>query len=232
MTLHLFLDFDGTISSNDVGDELISTFGDFETLMRQLLDGQLTVAGYYRRAAASFGAAATPAEVEAFARTQPLDPGLGPLVRWCREVGIPVTVVSDGFDVYITPMLGSIGMTDLVSVRCNHLTFDGQAWTPEFPGASEACRCFCASCKRDVILDRTTSDDVVVYVGDGQSDACAVRYADIVFAKDTLAESCTREGIPFQPYESLTQVLGELQRRVASGDLGSRPEAALARQRA
>ena len=229
MEVHLFIDFDGTISVNDVGDELISTFGDFATLMRQLLDGHLTVAEYYRRAAASFAATATPATVDAFARTQPLDPGLGPLVRWCREVGIPVTVVSDGFDVYIAPMLRRAGMTDLVSVRCNHLTFDGQAWTPEFPGASEACRCFCASCKRDVILDRTTSDDVVVYVGDGQSDACAVRYADIVFAKDTLAESCTREGIPFHAYETLGEVLGVLQRRVAAGDVSTRRDAALAR---
>jgi 2,3-diketo-5-methylthio-1-phosphopentane phosphatase len=232
MTLHLFLDFDGTISLNDVGDELISTFGDFQTLMRQLLDGHLTVAEYYRRAAASFGATATPATVEAYARTQPLDPGFPPLVRWCREVGIPVTVVSDGFDVYITPMLGSIGMTDLVEVRCNRLSWHDNVWTPVFPGASEACRCFCASCKRNVILSEASPEAVVVYVGDGLSDGCAVRYADIVFAKDTLAESCTREGIPFHAYETLGEVLGVLQRRVASGDLRSRPEAVLARRRA
>jgi 2-hydroxy-3-keto-5-methylthiopentenyl-1-phosphate phosphatase len=123
-------------------------------------------------------------------------------------------------------------MTDLVEVRCNRLSWHDNVWTPVFPGASEACRCFCASCKRNVILSEASPEAVVVYVGDGLSDGCAVRYADIVFAKDTLAESCTREGIPFHAYETLGEVLGVLQRRVASGDLRSRPEAVLARRRA
>ncbi len=232
MRVHLFIDFDGTISINDVGDELISSFGDFQPLIRQLLDGRITVAEYYRRAASSFSAGATPEAVHAFALTQQLDQGIGPLVRWCKSHDIPVTVVSDGFDVYIRPLLTEAGLIDAVSLRSNQLTFEGGSWTPSFPGASESCSCFCASCKRNVILGGIADDDVVVYIGDGLSDTCAVRYADVVFAKGTLAASCTEEGIPHHPYRSLTEVLIILQRRMAQSDFPRRRQAILARKRA
>lgn len=231
MRIHVFLDFDGTISMDDVGDELVSTFGDFSTLSL-LLDGQISVAEYYHRAAASFSAETTPEAVTAFALSQPLDPGIGPLVRWCREHEMPVKVVSDGFDVYIRPLLAQSGIINDVAIHCNQLKFEGGRWTPTFPAASESCSCFCASCKRNVVLQYVADDDIVVYAGDGRSDACAVRFADIVFAKGTLAAACTAEGIPHHTYRSLTEVLIILQRRLAEKDFPPRRQAVLARKRA
>ncbi|HBB26256.1 MAG TPA: hypothetical protein DCZ59_08330 [Bacteroidetes bacterium] len=232
MRVHVFLDFDGTISVNDIGDELISTFGSFEPLHRLLLDRQITVAEYYRRAAASFTHDALPETVSAFALTQHLDPGIGPLVEWCRANNVPVTVVSDGFDVYIQPLLTEAGVIDEVAIHSNHLRYEGGSWIPSFPAASESCSCFCASCKRNVVLSRIADDDVVVYVGDGLSDTCAVRFADVVFAKGTLAASCREEGIPHHTYRSLTEVLIILQRRHAENDFPRRRQAVLARKRA
>lgn len=232
MRVLVFLDFDGTISMDDVGDELISTYGDFEPLMRELLGGQISVAEYYRRAAASFSSEATPQSVTAFALSQQLDPGIGPLVHWCRDNNMPVKVVSDGFDVYIRPLLSKSGIIDDVTIHSNQLRYEGGKWTPAFPAASESCSCFCASCKRNVVLQYVADDDIVVYAGDGMSDACAVRFADIVFAKGTLAASCTAEGIPHHTYRSLTEVLIILQRRLAEGDFPRRRQAVLARKRA
>lgn len=232
MRVHVFLDFDGTISIDDVGDELMSTFGDFAPLMHMLLGGQISVAEYYRRAAASFSSEATPESVTVFALSRQLDPGIGPLVQWCRANNMPVKVVSDGFDVYIRPLLAESGIIDNVTIHSNQLRYEGGKWTPSFPAASESCSCFCASCKRNVILSAIGDDDVVIYVGDGLSDACAVRYADVVFAKGTLAASCTEEGIPHHTYRSLTEVLIILQRRMKDNDFPRRRQARLARKRA
>lgn len=232
MTVRLFIDFDGTISIGDVGDALVQTFGAFEPLHSDLLAGRYTVAEYYRHAAASFSPEATSSAVSDFVASRQLDSGLVPLFRWCGEQSIPITVVSDGFDVYIKPLLERAGVLDHVELACNHLQHEGGRWTPSFPGASESCTCFCASCKRNALLTRAADDDIIVYVGDGRSDACAVRFADIVFAKDTLAASCTAEGIPHHPYRSLMEVLIVLQRRVQEQDFPRRRQAQLARKRA
>jgi 2-hydroxy-3-keto-5-methylthiopentenyl-1-phosphate phosphatase len=114
MRLHLFLDFDGTISIGDVGDKLVGTFGSFDLLHDELLSGEFTVAEYYRRAIRSFTSEATPDAVEVFANSQHLDAGLVPLLEWSRAHSIPATVVSDGFDVYIRPLLKrELGEVDL-----------------------------------------------------------------------------------------------------------------------
>jgi 2,3-diketo-5-methylthio-1-phosphopentane phosphatase len=232
MRLHLFLDFDGTISIGDVGDKLVGTFGSFDLLHDELLSGEFTVAEYYRRAIRSFTSEATPDAVEAFATSQQLDAGLVPLLEWSRAHSIPATVVSDGFDVYIRPLLKrELGEVDL-PIASNTLSYEGGSWTPSFPGASESCTCFCASCKRNVILSKIDDDDIVIYVGDGLSDVCAVRNADVVFAKGTLAASCTEEGIPHHTYRSLTEVLIILQRRMKDNDFPRRRQARLARKRA
>jgi 2,3-diketo-5-methylthio-1-phosphopentane phosphatase len=170
--------------------------------------------------------------MEEFVQRQEIDAGLAPLLAWSREHSIPATVVSDGFDVYIRPLLKRELGDAAIPIASNTLSYEGGLWKPAFPGASESCSCFCASCKRNVILSAIGDDDVVIYVGDGLSDACAVRYADVVFAKGTLAASCTEEGIPHHTYRSLTEVLIILQRRMRDNDFPRRRQARLARKRA
>jgi 2-hydroxy-3-keto-5-methylthiopentenyl-1-phosphate phosphatase len=54
---------------------------------------------------------------------------------------------------------------------------------------------------------------VVVHIGNGRvSDLCACRTADVVFAKDTLAEELTRQGVGYEPFETLHEVVEGLER--------------------
>ena len=41
----------------------------------------------------------------------------------------------------------------------------------------------CANCKRNHLLTKSGDESVIVYIGNGSSDQCPSRYADIVFAK-------------------------------------------------
>lgn len=232
MATHLFLDFDGTISIGDIGDKLFQTFGSFEPVHSQLMAGEFSVAEYYRRSVALIATNNTPSTLEVFANEQSIDPGFVPLVTWSKRAGIDVTIVSDGFDVYIEPLLQESGQRDSVDVSCNHLVWNGTAFAPTFPGASESCTCFCASCKRNAVITRLGDNDIAVYVGDGRSDSCAVEYADVVFAKGTLAAECTRKGIPHHPYRTLSEVMIILQEKVGKGALRTRRQAVLARKRA
>ena len=49
-----------------------------------------------------------------------------------------------------------------------------------------------------------------IYIGDGRSDLCAARKADVVFAKRALARCLTAEGRAFLPFDTLADVRGAL----------------------
>lgn len=232
-SIRLFIDFDGTVTTIDTGDAFFRHFGEFEPIHSQLLNGEFSVGEYYIRSVALLSNKTTPQAIREFALAQPVDACMRELLDVCRRYNVDVTVVSDGFDAYITPILEHAGL-DYLNVRCNRLIFDSvtHTWTPTFPGASDSCSCFCASCKRNVLLASSAPNDVIVYVGDGRSDRCAAEHADVVFAKDNLRSWCSNNGIPHHPFHSLRDVCRILERRLRTNDLRARKQAELARKRA
>jgi 2-hydroxy-3-keto-5-methylthiopentenyl-1-phosphate phosphatase len=52
-----------------------------------------------------------------------------------------------------------------------------------------------------------------VHVGNGRvSDLCGALAADVVFAKDTLAEELAAQGVAFEPFATLRDVVAGLDR--------------------
>ena len=51
-----------------------------------------------------------------------------------------------------------------------------------------------------------------VFVGDGISDRCAVKEADLVLAKDVLRDWCREHGYPYEPVENFRDVLQHIRR--------------------
>ena len=98
-----------------------------------------------------------------------------------------------------------------------------------FPYADAGCG-VCACCKRNVMLTRAGDEDVIVYVGEGFSDQCPVRYADIVFAKDALQAFCQRENISYYLYETFADVVARLSELSARKRLRKRHRAELLRR--
>lgn len=229
--VRLFIDFDGTITTTDVGDELFRTFGALEPAHSELMSGKMSVAQYYILACSTLRSDCTPETLDAFARSQEVDANFVSLLDWCRASGIDVTVVSDGFDAYIIPILTAANVMPL-NVHCNRLSYSNSRWTPTFPMASESCQCFCASCKRNVLLQDAAPADVIVYVGDGLSDTCAAEHADVVFAKGALAAHCATNGVAHHQFHTLFDVLAILQARHRKGDFRPRLQAERMRKRA
>ena len=109
LRIHVVLDFDGTITVRDTGDDLFRTFGEFEPIHSQLLAGEMSVREYYKASAQRLRAGLQPAEINDFALSREVDPGFAALVDLCRDNGAHVIVASDGFDAYISPLLESVG---------------------------------------------------------------------------------------------------------------------------
>ncbi len=227
--VRVFIDFDGTITRNDVGNEFFKAHDAFEPAYSELESGSISVAEFYRRACTKLPPNLSGADIATFSSTQAVDTGLTSLVDWCHAHNISISVVSDGFVNYIAPILEPMGIRN-VDVFANVL--DAVTLRPSFPNASESCQCYCASCKRNIVITHSALDDVLVYIGDGLSDTCAASHCDVIFAKTELAAYCTAERIPHHPWRHLSDVQRILEQYHRLGNFRPRRQAVLARKRA
>jgi len=208
----IFIDFDGTITKNDVGDVLFEKFGGAicQSYIADYRRGIISATSCFRLESEACG------EIEAsqfdeFIRKQEIDSSVKDFFLFCEKSGFECCIVSDGMDYYIEKILKNHGI-QRVPFCSNHLELipcgrDGMITLGlSFPYTDEECdRCAC--CKRNIMLTRSADEDFIVYVGEGYSDRCPVRYADVVFAKDELLRFCRQEKIPHTEYGSFSDVL-------------------------
>ncbi len=214
--IKVYCDFDGTVAVNDVGDDFFRTFGDgsVEKIWQELRDGKITPRECYEKEFGVLRPIHEP-EMEAFLARQTVDPGFAGFFAFCEANGIACRIVSDGFDYYIGRILARYGLerVPFISNRLGCVT-DGQngelRFSPSYPYTDSECS-GCANCKRNHILTESGDDDIIVYVGDGFSDRCPVRYADVVFAKGQLVKYCQDRNITYHTYSTFADV----QRRLA-----------------
>ncbi|MFW5663076.1 MAG: MtnX-like HAD-IB family phosphatase [Bacteroidota bacterium] len=202
--IEVFCDFDGTITKEDIGDKLFKVFGEFQPWNRKLIEREIDISEYWHILCRSLGSF-EPEKVRSFALEQEVDAYFRPFAEWCEESGLNMRIVSDGFGSYIRPILEREGLGHL-PVYCNEMVFSGSNVLPVFPGASESCECFCASCKRNTVLTKAEPDSVLVFIGDGYSDYCAAEHCDIIFAKKNLAAYCNEHRIPHYPFHTFFEV--------------------------
>lgn len=231
LTYTVYTDFDGTIAVKDIGDHMFAEFGDmrvcidsFESYRR----GDITARQCWEQGFRTLRPV-TRDQFGAFAAAQSIDPHFRPFVDYCSAKKIPVTILSDGFDAYIEPVLSKEWL-DWLPRFTNSMKFhpDGTV-TPEFPYTDADCT-LCANCKRNHLLTGSGDDQVIVYIGDGISDRCPVRYADVVFAKDALVGFCEAENITYHRFTSFADVLKKFSAMVETTKPKKRRTAELARK--
>src|SRR5690242_14545399 len=199
----VFLDFDGTISSADIGVHLLERLG---------AEGWRAVDEEF--AAGVIGSRVClldewdllepdEARMREIAREVPLDPDFAPLVEDLTAAGAEVAIVSDGFGFYVRDACLRAG----VDVRVYTNAVDWETGRLGFPHEDRCCPCTsCGVCKQAPIKDAARRGLTTVLVGDGTSDRKAALLADVVFAKGALARWCAGAGVPYLAFDSLEQV--------------------------
>ena len=208
--LHIFTDFDGTITQTDTlvflaerlggGTQMVTAIG---RLIREgkiaLRDG---IAAEMRSIRAPFSEALTLLDNEVS-----LDATFLPFAAWCRERSTPLTILSAGFHEIIKHFLGAHSL-EHVEVLANRLIPDERTgWRCEFRDSSE----FGHDKARRIVTARKKGAKVC-FIGDGLSDRSSAEVADQVFAKHGLADYCRERKIAFLPFETFDDVrrrLGE-----------------------
>lgn len=227
--MRLFADFDGTVSPTDIGDALLRRFCGERTYHAVLADwraGRLTAPQCYQRLFDAIPTL-TEAALAEFLAAYEIDASFVRFARWCERNGYSLVILSDGFDVYIEPMLRRAGVE--VEYRANRLRLTDASPIPEFPYYDPSCPQL-ANNKRNHMLLGAQDDDLLVYIGDGHSDFDAASYADLVFARGALEGWCQEQNITFRRFYSFVTVQDVLSTLIDQGKLRPRKRARVLRQ--
>jgi 2,3-diketo-5-methylthio-1-phosphopentane phosphatase len=179
-TTSLILDFDGTITHADVGDEICDRFADprWRELDERWERKEIALPDAQRE---MWALVAAPAEaILAYAHEiGRIRPGLDALLD--AAAGFELVLASGGFDFYIEAILGA-RLGRFAAVYCNRGVLGGGGVQVSFPlRASLGCE-LCAVCKGRICAERRRAGRRVIFVGDGTSDRCAIGQADELWA--------------------------------------------------
>ena len=122
-------------------------------------------------------------------------------------------IVSDGLDFYIDAILKKNNIEDIEFFSNVTVFRDDDKLSIEFPRMNDECE-KCGTCKKGVLRDYRSKYDRVIYVGNGYSDVCPAKDADLVFAKEVLYEKCREDGTPCVHYENFRDILNYLDEAV------------------
>jgi 2,3-diketo-5-methylthio-1-phosphopentane phosphatase len=203
--IRVFCDFDGTISARDVGATVFNHLsahknsGTVKLWINQKIDSReclLRECAYLK---------ASREEILAEVAKIDLMGGFKEFAELMKTANIPMHVVSDGLDFYISAFLQRFGLGDL-DVHCNHAHFINGALHPSFPYFVDGCG-LCGTCKGERIRSLSSEGELCVYIGDGFSDRCAVGEADLLFARDDLVSVAREKGVDWIDYDDFFDVI-------------------------
>jgi 2-hydroxy-3-keto-5-methylthiopentenyl-1-phosphate phosphatase len=207
VSYQVWLDFDGTITRQDVIDELLGRYSINDSWKavehrwqdgligsRQCLEEQLDVVRISQ------------GELDNLLNGIELDKGIFSLLLLLSEFEVPAAILSDGIDVFIRSILQRQGIHN-IPIRSNTMVRSGSGIKFCCPYSNPECDCKAAHCKCASIKAIGDPGRKSIYIGDGLSDLCAAQKADLVFAKGALAESLEKRGIKFIRYSNLNEVV-------------------------
>ncbi|MDD5362943.1 MAG: HAD-IB family phosphatase [Ignavibacteria bacterium] len=228
-TLKIFCDFDGTVTKKDVWVDALGKFikddGKFADVCKDFEEGRITSRECIRRELALV----EDFDFDVFNEyidTQELDDHFYEFIDFCKENNFEIILLSEGLDYYIKYVQKKFNLN--LKFFANELEVITQETngkksvriTCNFPYSDEHCNC-CGMSKRNVLISNTNDleNEVSVFIGDGVSDFCASNYADIVFAKKSLASYCWKNNITYYDFSDFADVKNKLIKIIEKGQV-------------
>ena len=202
----ILTDFDDTAAAQNVAELLLNRFGDptWTQVRQQFRDGQLNLKEYqeitFRNILADRSA------MQHYVREHAtLRPYFSNLYQFCQDNEIPLAVVSQGLDFYISALLERDGFGDVPIYAVNTTFEQGRIsyyynYVP--PGREKQ-----GNSKALIVQQFQNQGYYVLFAGDGASDQEASVQADMVFAHRTLARFCDEQGIEYKPFSDFQSML-------------------------
>lgn len=197
-------DFDDTITVGNVSTLLRDAFApdEWREMEVEYLSGRVSVEESNIRQFA--GVKVTKREIEEFVvKVVVVREGFGEFVKYCRETGTRLVVVSSGLDLYIGPTMRREGLSHVeVHSAKARVTDDGLEVRYAGPSGAALTRGF----KDSYVRDYKRNGNTVIYIGDGRSDIGPASEADFVIARSTLERHLKGHQIPYYRFSTFDDV--------------------------
>ncbi|MEN6620378.1 MAG: MtnX-like HAD-IB family phosphatase [Smithella sp.] len=202
----IITDFDGTITSVDLGSQFIFKFvtESLADIEKEFAKGKIGSRIAYEKIAQRLKGSREKM-LEHVLEIERLDPYFLEFCSLCKEKNIDIKIVSDGFDFYIEAVLKKYNLQEIEYYSNRALFGEDESFFVEFPEINDFCG-RCGTCKSNILHSYRLIYDKIIYIGDGYSDFCPSKYADLVFAKKLLYQRCEKEGTPCLPFDSFKEI--------------------------
>ncbi|MCY4624519.1 MAG: HAD-IB family phosphatase [Chloroflexi bacterium] len=209
----VLVDFDGTAAAQNVAESLLERYGgetisDGETWKAHreaFRKGEMTLREYQERAFNGVDVTLTEMSEGLKGLCWPRE-GFEEFVFFCDTNDIQMIIVTNGLHFYVDSVLDHAGLDrlEVCAVGCAGPPGRLRYWYPY-----ETAECWeWGNCKCRVLEESRSRGDVkTVMIGDGYSDYCAARLADVSFARATMRTHCDANGVPCIPFEDFHDVL-------------------------
>ena len=186
-------DFDDTVTTCNVSQLALEAFASpgWREEERRYLAGEISVEEGNKRQFALLRVDREVVEDFVLKKVE-VRPGFVPFVEYCRESGKRLVVVSNGVDMYIEPVLWSLGLSD-IEVHCARSSVGrrGSELAYTDPSGRDRRHWF----KLSWLQHLKEQGGALVYIGDGKSDIEAASQADHVIARNTLYQNLQAAGV-------------------------------------
>ncbi|MCL0106241.1 MtnX-like HAD-IB family phosphatase, partial [Peptococcaceae bacterium] len=201
-----FIDFDGTIIEKDAVNSMISKFcrDGWQKIGKLWEKGEITTEECANQI---FELCTTTNinEIYSFLDTISIDSYFKKFVDLCESNNYPVFILSDGYEELIKYILNKNKIKNL-KIYANRMTIKNNRFhiLPMYKNYNCGK---CGTCKRQLLNSLRTNNCQAVYIGDGRSDICVCRYADVLFAKNYLWQYCKQNSIPAIQFNNFHDII-------------------------
>lgn len=200
----IITDFDGTITTRDIGNALCFHFGTMkkDSPLVKDYDTKEDPSIWFNK---FFGPIkANQQEFESIILSYAIvKKGFEELAKFAQANKIPFEIVSGGLDIYIKPILKKHNLSEMpiYCVRGNLTPKGIKVDFPDYPTTP------LDDFKAQRVKYYKNKGYTTIFLGDGLVDLEAAKEADILFATDYLAELCDKNNIPYKEFKDFTKVL-------------------------
>jgi len=211
MALIVFTDFDGTITKEDTLVMVLDRFacrpwGDIEDLVTQnKMTEREALQAEFDLVTASFS------EVLHFLQENvQIDETFKKFVEWCRKNKFPLTVLSGGFRPFIDITFKKFDIANGIHIYANMVEVINAKWKI-IPSQLPKINNLCNHCKTHHLVQAKKEHNTIVYIGNGNTDRCPAAQADVIFAKESLAQFLNDNKHTYHNFKNFSHIQEQLQ---------------------
>ncbi len=211
MTLNgaYLVDFDGTITTIDISQEMATFFGgtEYAKIEQMYRSRQIPIRKWLQLTAEKLPPDPDKLLEQAMDWAE-IRHGFKDFLSFARSKDRPVIVASDGFGFYIEPILRHYGLLEQIDVIYKNNTFLNSKGTFEVntPYAHRVCP-VCGNCKASHVIWLKEEGNTVIYIGDGSNDRYGASWADHVCARDQLLDYCQEYGFSHSQWSDFYDII-------------------------